>query len=186
MVDRGEPAAGAELYRQALAMRRSVLGERHVRVAQTLAQLGEALQVAGEAEEAEGLVREALEIFREQLPPGHPSFGRVFRDLGSVLLDLGRPSEAEEPLREMMTVYEGRDRPDLVARGGRLLAESLWRQGRFEEAESRLLGDLAGVTEDAEHHGDQLSALAELYLAWDRPDEAARIRDRASEPTEAE
>ena len=177
---RGDPASAAELYGQALAMRKSVLGERHVRVAQTTAQLGEALQAAGRPQEAEELVRESLAIFREQLPAGHPSFGRVLRDLGSVLLDLDRPAEAEVALVEMMTVYEARERTDLIVRGGRLLAEAHWRQGRFEEAEERLLADLAAIGEDAGQLEEQLATLDELYAAWGRPEEAKRIRDEAA------
>ncbi|WP_139240833.1 tetratricopeptide repeat protein, partial [Geitlerinema sp. PCC 9228] len=60
------------LYRQALEMRKRLLGEPHPDVASSLNNLAFLYQSQGRYEEAEPLYRQALEMFKRLLGEQHP------------------------------------------------------------------------------------------------------------------
>uniref|UniRef100_UPI000A752B74 tetratricopeptide repeat protein n=1 Tax=Geitlerinema sp. PCC 9228 TaxID=111611 RepID=UPI000A752B74 len=60
------------LYRQALEMRKRLLGEQHPDVATSLNNLAELYRSQGRYDEAEPLYRQALEMFKRLLGEQHP------------------------------------------------------------------------------------------------------------------
>ena len=67
---------GAEpLLREALDIRKALLGDRHYETAESLAGLAEVLRLDNKLAEAESLYRQALSIQQEQLGPQNPNGG---------------------------------------------------------------------------------------------------------------
>ena len=75
----GQYAEAERLFRQALEIRREVLGEEHPSYATTLNNLASLLQATGQYAEAERLHRQALETFRASLGDNHPNTKKVAR-----------------------------------------------------------------------------------------------------------
>jgi tetratricopeptide (TPR) repeat protein len=97
---KGDYAAAEPLYREALAMRRKLLGDEHPDVARSLDNLATLLREKGDYAAAEPLYREALEIRRAKLPVGHPDTIAAEAGLGRTLAKLGRYAEAEGFLQD--------------------------------------------------------------------------------------
>jgi hypothetical protein len=66
--------------------------------------LAEILRKQRKWSEAEAAHREALAARRAALPSGHEAIGDSLLGLGRTLAESGRPSEAEAPLSEAMTI----------------------------------------------------------------------------------
>ena len=69
LADKGDYAAAGPLYREAVVMRRKLLGDEHPDVAESLKNLAGVLERRGEYAEAEELVRESLRICDSKLNP---------------------------------------------------------------------------------------------------------------------
>jgi tetratricopeptide (TPR) repeat protein len=80
-----------------------------------------ALEARGEAEHclgrsaAERTFREVLSARRELLPRAHPHTARAMANLATVLASRRQPYEAEELLREAISVWQLKDPPDAVS-----------------------------------------------------------------------
>ena len=132
------------LLREALAMRRQVLGPRHADVAITLVELSRALADQGRDVEAEPLSREALSIRKAVFGDDHRETATSKSDLGQILQRRGDLAGAEVLLRENLATalhVLGPDHPNtgasmgnlaslLIAKGDPVSAEALARQGR--------------------------------------------------------
>ena len=129
-----EGAAGA--HREALAIRRDLLGPSHPHVAQSLSHLGWALQTQGRYAEAEPLYREALAIRREHLGDDHTAVGNSLLVLGEIRLRQGDASDGlatiDAAVRTMARVL-GADHPTTISAELRR-AEALGGVGRGAEA----------------------------------------------------
>jgi len=108
------------LLHAALDRRKSLFGEEHPRVAESLVQIGLLRDNQAKLEEAEMLVRQGLEMSKRKLPPGHPGIAAATHALGKVLQDRGRYGEAIPVLQEAVRL---RSAPG-VAKAA--LAESLF------------------------------------------------------------
>src|SRR5262249_48053522 len=100
----GERAAALPLFRQALDVRRTALGEAHPDFAQSLNNLATLYQDMGEHAAALPLFRQALEIRRAALGEGHPSFASSLNGLASSCAALGRAAEALPLLEQALAV----------------------------------------------------------------------------------
>jgi eukaryotic-like serine/threonine-protein kinase len=104
-VQNRRPLIGAEvLFREALAIRRSLLGDVHPSVITTLDMLAKVLCDRRQLQESEKTYREALEIRRKVFGSEHPEVARSLTNLASVLRESGKLDEAEQMLREALAM----------------------------------------------------------------------------------
>ncbi len=133
----GRYTEAERLLREALEMRRALLGARHPDVATSLDSLAVVLQDQGKLAEAERLLREALEMRRALLGVQHPDVATTLNNLALVLQDQGKLAEAERLLREALEMKRallGAQHPD-VATILNNLGLVLKGQGKLAEAE---------------------------------------------------
>jgi tetratricopeptide (TPR) repeat protein len=126
------------LYREALTINRKLLGNEHLRVAQSINNLGMLVYRKGAYSEAENLFREALEMNRKILGEEHPEISTNLNNLALVVRDKGNYEEAEQIFRRVLKMdqkFYGGKHP-YVAVTLINLASVLRRQENFEEAES--------------------------------------------------
>jgi tetratricopeptide (TPR) repeat protein len=126
------------LARQALAMRRRLLGNEHVDVADALNELCNSLYHQFKLVEAEQSAREALALARKLLPDDHRVALESLNNLSMVLLDLGKLEEAEALCRELLPRERkrlGEIHPTLVSLLSNL-GQTLDHQHKFAEAET--------------------------------------------------
>lgn len=127
-------------YEEALALRRELLGPRHLLVAHTLSNLGSALSKFDRIDEAMQRATEALAIVEAELGPAHPSVAAILSNLGLRLHELGRAAEARPHLERALAIRRttlGDDHPE-VAGSRNNLALVLQDEGRFDEARVEL------------------------------------------------
>jgi CHAT domain-containing protein/Tfp pilus assembly protein PilF len=113
----GNYVAAEPLYKQALEIRRTVLGERHPAFAKSLNNLALLYYSTGEYAAAEPLFKQALEIKRAALGEQHPDFATGLNNLAA-LYDLIGDYVAAEPLYkqtlEITRATLGEQHPDFA------------------------------------------------------------------------
>ena len=167
-------------FRASVEMGRSLVEDDTIDAGRILVNLGRAVERQGRLAESVGLLEEGVAVLQDRLEPGSPSLGLPQTYLGEALTKTGRAREAEPLLRSTLALVESSLGADHYrsAMTRVVLARCLTALGRYEESE-RLL--LAGRERLEEHFGPdhrivrQASGLLEeLYLAWDKPELAAR------------
>ena len=167
------------MYRDALAIRRELLGDEHADVARSLFSLGGVLQASGDPERAELLYREALGLRAEHLDLACVGF-----KLASLLHDRGDCPQAEPLLRNAVDCFrrhfsEGNWR---IADVENVLGSCLIEFGLFAEAEPLLLESYpilkAKYGEQHTRTAEALDRIIDLYEAWRKPDKAAEWRTK--------
>jgi tetratricopeptide (TPR) repeat protein len=134
---RARYAEAEPLLRQALAIRRKVLGEQHPDTATSLDNLAGNLYYQGKYPEAETLYRQALAINRKALGEQHLDTAQSLNNLAGNLRDQGKYAEAEPLLRQALASFRkvlGQQHP-LTATSLNNLANNLDYQGKYAEAE---------------------------------------------------
>jgi tetratricopeptide (TPR) repeat protein len=129
------PEAESKL-REALAIRRKVLGEQHPSTATSWNLLALSLAGQGKHTEALPLYRKALAIRQQVLGQQHAHVAQSYHNVGNCLNDLGKHSEALVLLRIGLAVGQrvlGEDHPD-VANHCDALAACLDDRGKHAEA----------------------------------------------------
>ncbi|WP_414590159.1 tetratricopeptide repeat protein, partial [Scytonema sp. PCC 10023] len=175
--------------RQALEMRKRLLGEQHPDVAQSLNALAALYQNQGRYTQAEPLFRQALEMRKRLLGQQHPDVATSLNDLAALYQKQGRYSEAEPLHRQALEMTKrllGEQHPS-VATSLNNLAALYGSQGRYTEAEplyrqalemtKRLLG------EQHPSVASSLNNLALLYESQGRYSEAEPLYRQALEMT---
>ncbi len=104
MEDQGGFLTAEIIYREALAMKKRLLGERDGSVALGMNNLAAALEAQGKYEEAEDLYRKALALKREIYPSPDRGIAISLNNLAVLLQNTGRLDEAEELLRESLAM----------------------------------------------------------------------------------
>jgi tetratricopeptide (TPR) repeat protein len=125
-----------EAVRQAIEIRIRLHGELHPYLASDYSALGIALIRQDKLDAAEASLRKALELGDKMGIEGKNLHGRVHDTLAYVLLTRGNPVEAEQHLRESVTIMRkemGVDYPDLPAYLCSL-ATTLQQNGNLDEA----------------------------------------------------
>ena len=172
------------LYREALAIRRRLLGDAHPDVAFTMYALADTLFTVGRHAEAAALCRDVLARRGTSLPERHPILAASLLVLGKSLVEQGRPREAEAPLREALAMRRGLLPPGhwQTASAESALGRCLARQRRFREAEPLVVAACERLlSERGPRHERTLDALAnvvDLYQRWNKPDRLAEFRAR--------
>jgi len=173
-------AAAEPLYREALAMRRKLLGNEHPDIADSLNNLAATLFEERNYAGAEPLYREALAMRRKLLGNAHADVGTSLAGLAEVLAyQHGRAAEAEAIAREALAIRRKAlpdGHPD-IADSERVLGTCLAQERRYAEAEPLLLasyttfnGKRGSASKEAQ---DCLGRIVALYEAWGKPDKAA-------------
>ena len=108
LTDKAQP-----LLEQALALGRQAVGPEHVRVAQSLNDLGVLLDEKGDYEAAAAALERSLDMRRRLLGSDHKDVAITLVELGRVYVDLGQRDRAEPLLREALAI-----RRKAVRRGG--------------------------------------------------------------------
>jgi serine/threonine protein kinase len=127
-----------QLSREALVIKRNLLGNDHADVAEALFWLGTVLRSENKFAEAETTLREAIKIQRNRSPEGDPELAASLFSLGNALWPQDKVQEAEAAHREALTI-----RTRVFGEEHLLVAESLTavgnhlrvRLGRPAEAE---------------------------------------------------
>ena len=133
----GLHAKALPLLEQALAIGRRSFGPRHVRVAQSLNDLGVLQRELGNPEAAEPLLVESLAIRRRLLGDEDKDVAVTLVELARVLKDRGRGSESEAPIREALAIRRKifGDEHRETATSKNELALLLWERGDVAGAE---------------------------------------------------
>ena len=134
----GVYAKANAMIRQALALRKSVFGEKHPRVADSLHDLGALLKDQGKPAEAEAVFRQALAMRRELLGNERPEVASSLDAVGVALSDQAKLPEAEEIHRQALALRKrlfGQEHAD-VAVSLHNLGTVLLMEGKYSEAEA--------------------------------------------------
>jgi eukaryotic-like serine/threonine-protein kinase len=185
--DLGVIYCNTEKFANAIALLEEVHQKR--REDPELARVGNGLLTAyartGKTTEATALVTEQVQAARKQLAADRPRLAAALADTGKALLDAKAYAAAEPLLRESLSLGEQKV-PDAwrTHHARSLLGGALLGQQKYADAEPLLLQGYRGLKERAvkippEEQGSLTTALerlAQLYVAWGKPVEAAKWR----------
>jgi eukaryotic-like serine/threonine-protein kinase len=138
-------AKAQPLLEQALAIGRRTWGSEHVRVAQSLNDLGVLHREQGQLADAEPLLVESLAIRRRLLGPEDKDVAVTLVELARLLQDRGRIADAEPLAREALTIRKklfGEEHRE-TATSKNELGLLLWRRGDVAGAEPLFRQNLA-------------------------------------------
>ncbi len=169
------------LLHEVIDSKRSRLGDDHPQLANSLAILGRVCLRQGHLEAAEAHLESALAIQRDAFGAESLSVSKTLAGLADVLRERGQVERAAEVAEQSLAMKQrlgGNELTVSLSKG--VLGSCRVVQERFEEAESLLLEALEvhDSTLGSDHHSTQelRARVADLYVAWDRPDEAVRDR----------
>ncbi|TVP46733.1 MAG: serine/threonine protein kinase [Gemmatimonadales bacterium] len=183
------PAAAEPLYQEALALQRASFGSRAPRTLDLIKSVAHVLDNLGRHDEAEPLLRESVEINRAAWGDDSWQTAGAMGEVGAHFHDRGDHLAAESAFRASLAVTIralGQDH-SYVGNARSWLARALAGQSRFAEAEAEALHAVA-LLEASPHDAarrllpEVRGALASLYDAWGRPEEAAAARRAAGRP----
>jgi CHAT domain-containing protein/tetratricopeptide (TPR) repeat protein len=166
----GKSSEALPLARQAVAIRRRLLGERHPDYAQSLFNLAAQHQGLGQWKEADALYRQALEITKQALGERHPDYAFSLNNLAGLYYSQGEYAKAEPFFRQARDLRQqvlGERHPDYAISLNNLAG--LYReQGEYAKAEPllRQARDIMKqvVGERHPNYAASLTNLAGLYL----------------------
>ena len=101
-----------KFYRESLAMKRVLLGDKHPEIAAGLENLAMSLQDKGDLAGAETMYRQSLDMRRELLGADHPEVGRTLANIASLQYDRGETRQALDNMREVLVIYRKAYPPD--------------------------------------------------------------------------
>jgi tetratricopeptide (TPR) repeat protein len=129
--------AAEDLHRQALALRRQVLGEEHPLTAQSYNNLAGNLADQGKYAEAQPLFEKALAIYRRALGEEHPLTAQSYNALAFSLAAQGKYAQAQPLFEKALALRRkvlGEDHPD-TAQSYNNVAYILGAQGKHVQAQ---------------------------------------------------
>lgn len=132
--------------------------------------------------EAEARITATLEIYRAASGPQYVNYPTAQMVQGMIYGQTGRTAEAEKLLREAVRI-RAENVPEthfLRATANGALGEFLTTQARFPEAETFLLASYQSLKKSQAENSPRtrlaLQRLANLYEAWNKPEQAAPYR----------
>ncbi|MBI1849132.1 MAG: serine/threonine protein kinase [Planctomycetes bacterium] len=182
VADSGRLTDAEALLRSTMESERRVLGDDNSETITTTLALASVVQREEKFADAEVLYRQVLEVDRRARPGGIRGALDAMSQLAVILEAEGKSSEAESLCREALVRMGGATgdefKDTLAARIA--VGSCLGKLGRFEDAEVQLVQGFVGMKLTA---GDKspkvrpaVTALAELYEAWKKPEKAAEYR----------
>ena len=172
----GEAEAAEQAYREALAIQRTALRDGHPALASTLQSLASLLKYSGtHFEESEALYQEALAVRRATLDTLHLSLGITLNSYADLLRRHARWAAAVAPSTEALRIFEHHEVTRRVVRARLDLGHCFLQLNRYAEAEPLLLAAHEALA-DTPQASSSRALLAQLYTAWNRPEQAAQYR----------
>jgi tetratricopeptide (TPR) repeat protein len=169
----GQYASAEASHRQALLLRKKVLGHEHPHTLTSMNNLALVLDSQGKYKEAEAMNRETLALREKVLGHEHPYTMASMNNLALVLDSQGKYKEAEAMNRETLALREkvlGHEHPHTMASMNNL-ALVLDSQGKYEEAETMHRQELAICEKVLGHeHPDTLTSMNNLARVLDSQD----------------
>ena len=183
----GRYSEAEPLDQKALAMRKQLLGDVHLDVAESMHNLAEVYRSQGRYNEAEPLYKEALDIRKHLLREEHRDLAESLNNLALLYQSQGRYEEAEELYAEALEMRKrllGEEHP-AIAQSLNNLAGIHQARGRYEEAE-RLYAKALEMRKQllGEEHPDvalSLNNLAGFYQSQGRYEKAEPLYVKALE-----
>jgi tetratricopeptide (TPR) repeat protein/CHAT domain-containing protein len=114
----GQYAEGINLGREAMEIRRQLLGEDHTDYAESLCRLAELYCDMGDYARAEPMFREAVAINKKALGADHPEYARCLQQLADRYRDMKDYARAEPMYREALAITKnavGAEQPEYAA-----------------------------------------------------------------------
>ena len=138
LLERGQYALADPLLQKALELRRSLLGDEHEDIADSLDRAARSHELQGRYGEAEPLYQEALAMRKRLLGEEHPDVAQSLNNLAALYRDQGRYADAEPYLSEALRIWRQSlgNEHHLVGRGTENLGILYAAEGRTEEARS--------------------------------------------------
>lgn len=173
------------MHLDALSIYERALGPKNQKVALTLSGISETYLALGSKDAVEPFLTRLVELEDKLFVPLSNDLLLDQKSLGRLLLGTSRSAQAEDVLCEAVEALDAA--PDDQAIGYssivRLYAVSLMRSGRFAEAEQHLF-DARDLAVRMQGSGGQQTraawdALASLYEAWLKTDQATHARSMA-------
>ncbi|HNC22649.1 MAG TPA: serine/threonine-protein kinase [Opitutaceae bacterium] len=187
----GDTAGAVTCLKEALALRRQLLGDRNNDVAIVLVELGRTESLQERLDLAEPRFREALAIRREVLGDAHRETATSLGDLAVLLWQQGKLAAAERCFRESYAQHVktvGPDHPN-AAQSMASLASLAVDEGRLTEAETLLRNAVAIFRRTVgESHWRTARATGQLADVWrrlGRTEEAAQALDNSRQVARA-
>jgi CHAT domain-containing protein/tetratricopeptide (TPR) repeat protein len=137
---KGDDAKAEPLWREALQIRKEVLGEKHADYGQSLNNLGALYHAKRDLARAEPLLRRGLAVRKEALGTQHADYGQSLNNLAALYVDMGKKDQAEPLHMEALAVRRkalGSEHPE-VAQSLVHLAYLVRARGDYNRAESLL------------------------------------------------
>jgi len=181
-LNQGKIDKAIPLLIEVVEMRKKIYGEEHPSVANSLNNLGAAYKQSGEYEKAVINYIKALDIRQKVLESTHPDLGYTNCSLALAHYDNGYKEKALPLFKTCLKIFEQSLRPThgLIIKSKGLIGDCLVEQERYQEAESILLEVYkSGAAEYGEDHNEikrLKSFLANLYIKWDKPEQAAKFK----------
>jgi len=100
----GDYKAAEDYFKQALGIRKKVLGEDHPDYARSLNNLGILYSDMGDYKAAEGYYKQALEIYKKVLGEDHPDYAMSLNNLGNVHWNMGDYKAAEGYYKQALEI----------------------------------------------------------------------------------
>ncbi|KAM0268252.1 hypothetical protein ACHAQH_010010 [Verticillium albo-atrum] len=165
----GEYARAERLVKEAVKIRKDILGADHPSTLISMANLASTYRNQGRWEEAEKLEVEVMETFKMKLGADHPDTLTSMANLASTYRNQGRWEEAEKLEVEVMETRKmklGVDHPDTLTSMANL-ASTYRNQGRWEEAEKLEVEVMeTSKTKLGTDHPDTLTSMNNLAFTW--------------------
>jgi eukaryotic-like serine/threonine-protein kinase len=183
----GRLADALPLFEEALKGFQAKLPPDHPDTLRCMSYLAGAYLDANQSEKAMPLLHDYLAAGRRQLGPNDPRLAGTLGGLGLELLKHGLHTEAEQVLRECLTIREAKFPDDWGTFDAKsLLGASLLGQGKYAEAEPLLLQGYEGLRaheptippQDKKSLNKALKRLVHLYDAWGKKAQADEWRKR--------
>ncbi len=165
--ENGDYDESERMYRESIALSRTLYGDKHPKIAQGLNNLASAMQDKGELASSEATYREALAMERELLGEVHPDVANTLNNIAFVQYDLGDTEGALATEREALGIYRQLfpgDHAHIAAVTNRI---GFWLtlKGRYSEAERDLRAGLAMRRRlFSDHNPDVASSLENLAI----------------------
>ena len=174
-------------HKRAIDAYTAIYGPDHASVANAKSQLAFTYFRGGIPSAADSLYAEALAMQRDVLPDQHPHLASTLVRYGWVLIERGQPARAEALIREGEAILARllpEDHWQIVAARG-LMGLCWAQQGRFAEAVPAIETSYTtfrkqfGLSDWRTQSSAQ--ALARLYQAWGKPEQAQRYQQALAE-----
>jgi non-specific serine/threonine protein kinase/serine/threonine-protein kinase len=171
------------LHEDTLKLRLAKFGPAHADTLMSMNNLGVAYMSAGKLEQALPLLEEATKVRRAKPGPEHPDTLSSMGALGRAYLLAKQFGAAETTLRDCLAIRQQKLSDDwLLFNTKSMLGEALAGQQKFAQAEPLVVEGYRGLKEREMkipaafriRLTEALQRLVDLYIAWDKPEEATR------------